>query len=158
MLSLRLLISVCATSFVACPSPTLAWGQLGHSVIAELAQRHLNTGTQTRLKELIGDTSLAAISNWADDYKFTPEGKNTYRWHFVDIDINRSSYDVVLDCKNLNGQGSCIVQGLPAAIAILKDTSRPKGDRLRALRLVVHLAGVSRAAFARKRTQQRPGR
>ncbi|MBM7487816.1 hypothetical protein ACVWWI_006631 [Bradyrhizobium sp. USDA 3686] len=90
---------------------------------------------------MIGGTSLASISNWADDYKFKPEGKNTYRWHFVDIDVARSTYDAAIDCKDVDSKGSCIVQGLPAAIAILKDKSRSKDDKLRALTLVVHLGG-----------------
>ncbi|OPY95223.1 hypothetical protein A5906_09600 [Bradyrhizobium sacchari] len=101
----------------------------------------MSPAARAKLKELIGATYLAAISSWVDDYKFTPEGKSTYRWHFVDIDIERSTYDAALDCKDINNQGTCIVQGFPAAIAILKDESSSKGDRLRALRLVVHLVG-----------------
>ncbi|MCP3380310.1 hypothetical protein NLM31_07925 [Bradyrhizobium sp. CCGUVB4N] len=110
-----------------------------HPVIAELAQRHLSTAAQGKPKELIRDTSLAAISR--DDYKFTSERKTNYRWHLVDIDFERSTYEAALDCKDMNNQGTCIVQGLPAAIAILKDKSSSKGDRLRGLKLVVHLAG-----------------
>lgn len=132
---------VLGAALLASTSPSFAWGQLGHSVIAELAQRHLKPAAQAQLKELIGDSSLAAISNWADDYKFTTEGKSTYRWHFVDIDVARSNYDAALDCKESNQQGTCIVDGLPAAITVLKDVTRPKEDRLRALKLVVHLMG-----------------
>ncbi|MFK4654204.1 hypothetical protein ABIF97_004138 [Bradyrhizobium japonicum] len=113
---------------------------------------------QAKLKVLIGDTSLAAISNWADDYKFTSEGKSTYRWHFVDIDIQRSAYDVALDCKDQNNQGICIVQGLPAAIATLKDNSRSKEDRLRALKLVEHPAGdLEQPVHASERSNDQGG-
>jgi nuclease S1 len=100
-----------------------AWGQLGHSVIAELAQRHLSPAAQAALKTLIGITSLASLSNWADDYKFTAEGKGTYRWHFVDIDIAHPAYDATIDCFDKNNQGTCIVKGLPVAIAMLKDNA-----------------------------------
>lgn len=141
MTPFRLWPAICAAALIAGTSQSFAWGQLGHSVIAEVAQRHLSPAAQASLKELIGDTSLAAISNWADDYKFTTEGKNTYRWHFVDIEVARPTYDAALDCKDVNHQGTCIVEGLPAAIAILKDKARPKEDRVRALKLVVHLTG-----------------
>ncbi|GGI33617.1 MULTISPECIES: S1/P1 nuclease [Bradyrhizobium] len=141
MTKLRVLLPACITILAGSTSTALAWGQLGHSVIAELAQRHLTPAATTKLKDLIGETSLASISNWADDYKFTAEGKNTYRWHFVDIDVARATYDSALDCNEANNQGTCIVRGLPEAIAVLKDTSRSKDDRLRALKLVVHLAG-----------------
>jgi hypothetical protein len=122
-------------------TPALAWGQLGHSIIAELAQRHLSPQAQAALGALIGDTSLASISVWADDYKFTDAGKGTYRWHFVDIDISHPTYSAAIDCLDKNNQGTCIVTGIPASIAMLKDTSRPTADRVLALKLVVHLAG-----------------
>ncbi|MDA9435416.1 S1/P1 nuclease [Bradyrhizobium sp. CCBAU 51627] len=122
------------------PSSAWAWGQLGHSVIAELAQRHLNSRTLAALKELIGETSLASISNWADDYKFTEQGKGTYRWHFVDIDISHPAYGEA-DCPEKNNQGNCIAKGLPIAIATLKDRTKPIRERRDALRLVVHLIG-----------------
>jgi hypothetical protein len=129
-----------ATS-IAQPHPAFAWGQSGHSIIAELAQRHLSPTARAAIKSLIGDASLASISNWADDYKFTPEGKGTYRWHFVDIDITHPTYDAGIDCLDEDNQGTCIVKGLPAAIAILKDQSRSQSERITALKLVVHLAG-----------------
>ncbi|WP_161500013.1 S1/P1 nuclease [Bradyrhizobium sp. AC87j1] len=125
---LRLILAICTAAFVDSTSSALAWRQLGHSIIAEQSQRHLSRAAQATLKELVGDSSLAGISNWADDYKFTPEGKNTYRWHFVDIDIERPAYDVVLDCQDENNQGTRILQGLPAAIAILKDNLRSEKD------------------------------
>lgn len=138
----RTVLVVCAAANLACAtSPAFAWGQLGHSVIAELAQRHLSPAAQAALKTLIGVRSLASLSNWADDYKFTAEGKGTYRWHFVDIDIAHPAYDVTIDCLDKNNQGTCIVKGLPAAIATLKDKSRPQDDRILALKLLVHLAG-----------------
>ncbi|MGY2990340.1 S1/P1 nuclease [Bradyrhizobium sp. USDA 4508] len=149
---------VCSAAFLAGTSPCLAWGQLGHSVIAEFAQRHLNPATQAKLKELIGDTSLAALSNWADDFKFTAEGKGTYRWHFVDIDVARSTYDAAVDCKESNHQGTCIVEGLPAAISILKDGTLPKEDRVRALKLVVHLtADLEQPLHASERNDDQGG-
>ena len=122
-------------------SPALAWGQLGHSIIAEIAQRHLSQSARTALGTLIGDTSLASISVWADDYKFTDAGKGTYRWHFVDIGIAHPAYSATIDCLDKNNQGTCIVKGLPAAIAMLKDKSRSNAERVLALKLVVHLAG-----------------
>ncbi|WP_445819690.1 S1/P1 nuclease [Bradyrhizobium sp. ISRA442] len=67
--------------------------------------------------------------------------KDTHRWHFIDIDIEPPTYDASLDRQDGSNQGTCIVQGLPAAIAIVKGNSRLEADRLRELKLVVHLAG-----------------
>ncbi|MCK1743743.1 hypothetical protein IVA80_23555 [Bradyrhizobium sp. 139] len=106
---LRLILPIYTATFVASTSSALAWGQLGHSVIAELAQRRLSPAARAKLKDLIGDASLAAISSWADDYKFTLDGKNTHRWHFVDIEpcINNdqggNKLHVVLHAKRSDG-------------------------------------------------------
>lgn len=89
------------------------------------------------LKRLIGETSLASIATWADDYKFTEEGKGTYAWQFVDIDIAKPAYSDS-DYKKTD-EKTCIVKGLP--IANLRDKSRPQSERLVALRLIVHLVG-----------------
>ncbi|WP_445819692.1 S1/P1 nuclease [Bradyrhizobium sp. ISRA442] len=82
--------------------------------------------------------------------------KDTHRWHFIDIDIEPPTYDASLDRQDGSNQGTCIVQGLPAAIAILKNNSRSKENRFRALKLVVHLGPG--AAVARKRTKRRSRR
>ncbi|MGD4056822.1 S1/P1 nuclease, partial [Xanthomonas citri pv. citri] len=72
---------------------------------------------------------------------FTDEGKSTYAWHFVDVDISKPTYSDS-DCvyKKTN-EKTCIVKGLPLAIANFRDKSRPLSERLVALRLIVHLAG-----------------
>ncbi|TYO68490.1 hypothetical protein FXV83_00455 [Bradyrhizobium hipponense] len=61
--------------------------------------------------------------------------KEHVRWHFVDIDVERSTYDAGIYCKHVGRQGSCIVKGFPAAIAALKDKSSSKDNRLRALKI-----------------------
>ncbi|NEV02778.1 hypothetical protein FNJ47_45725 [Bradyrhizobium sp. UFLA 03-164] len=63
----------------------LSMGPAGPFPSSRNWQRHLCPVAQSKLRELIGGASLAAISNWADNYKFTSEGKNTDRWHFVNI-------------------------------------------------------------------------
>lgn len=76
---LRLLLPISIVACVASTSSALAWGQSGRSVIAELAPAPSQSGRARQAQGTVGDTSLASISNWADDYKFTPNGKNTYR-------------------------------------------------------------------------------
>ncbi|WP_342724166.1 S1/P1 nuclease [Bradyrhizobium sp. B097] len=158
MKSSRIALSLLSVAIAGFASPAHAWGQLGHSIIAELAQRHLSPTALANVKALIGETSLASISVWADDYKFTPAGKQTYRWHFVDIDVAHPNYDAAVDCLEKNGKGTCIVKGLPAAITMLKDKSLSKEERVLALKLVVHLAGdVDQPLHASERTADEGG-
>ncbi|MDA9445987.1 MULTISPECIES: hypothetical protein [Bradyrhizobium] len=69
---------------------------------------------------------MAAISNWAYDYKFNARRKG--HLPLVDIDIDRATYGDALDCKDEHDQGTCILEGLPAAVAILKDNSRSEQE------------------------------
>ena len=68
------------------------WGQEGHSIIAEIAQRRLTPSAVAEVTRLLGHNhSLASVASWADDEKdIRPETSN---WHFVDIPINSNSFD-----------------------------------------------------------------
>ena len=137
-------IAVAVTAIVAGFAPVdraFAWGQLGHLIVAELAQRHLTDSARTELQKFIGKASLASISMFADEYKFIDAGKGTKRWHYVDIDIDQPTYNASVDCPDKHDNGTCIVKGLSESIAKLKDKTLPKAERLLALKLVVHLAG-----------------
>src|SRR5262245_39018333 len=74
-------------STVAC-----AWGQEGHSIIAEIAQRRLSPQATAEVARLLGPNhSLASIASWADDIR--DERPETYNWHFVDLPITDDHYD-----------------------------------------------------------------
>jgi hypothetical protein len=56
----------------------LAWGQEGHSIVAEIAQRRLDANTREKIQALLKDEApeadvpqiaLASIASWADDYR-----------------------------------------------------------------------------------------
>jgi hypothetical protein len=62
----------------------LAWGQEGHSIIAELAQHRLRPRAAAKVSRLLGPGhSLASIGSCADDVR--DQRPETYNWHFVDI-------------------------------------------------------------------------
>ena len=57
-----------------------------------------------------GDEALlliARISTWADDYRYTAEGKNTANWHFLDVPLGQSVGDGLGYC-----QQGCITQAI----------------------------------------------
>jgi nuclease S1 len=46
------------------------WGQEGHSIIAEIAERRLDAETLRKVRVLLGgEVSMASIASWADDYR-----------------------------------------------------------------------------------------
>ncbi len=64
-------------------------------------------------------------------------GRRSAGWHYVNIAEDNCHYEAPKHCKN----GNCIVEALKAQSAILGDRSLTDGERLQALKFVVHLVG-----------------
>ena len=72
------------------PSTLVGWGPEGHEIVASLAETRLTENAKAGIRSLIGDASLASISNWADEVR--PDRDETYNWHFVDIPKDASGF------------------------------------------------------------------
>jgi hypothetical protein len=119
-----------------------AWGQEGHSIVAEIAQRRLDRGTLDKMKSkglLGGEVSLASLASWADDYRATH--RETSGWHFVDIPHDRSTYDPAIDCKVNPTEGDCIINAIARVREALADCSKTTEVRVSALKFLVHFVG-----------------
>ena len=73
-----------AAAMLACllATPALAWGPLGHSVVAELAQRHLSPAAEAEVERLLAPEhtrSLADVANWADQMQDDPAMANLWK-------------------------------------------------------------------------------
>ena len=80
------LFAVAAT--LAASAPALAWSELGHALVGELAQRHLDPRAQAEVARLLAgepEPTLAGVASWADRLRDgDPERfKATARWHYV---------------------------------------------------------------------------
>ena len=117
--------------------PALAWGQEGHSLIAEVAQRRLSPEASIAVEQLLGrGHSLASIASWADDARASrPE---TYNWHFVDMPIASPQYDASSACES-TPKGDCVVAELER---LKRDLSCTTGlAKAEALKFAVHFIG-----------------
>jgi nuclease S1 len=114
-----------------------AWGQEGHSIIAEVAQQRLSEPAARMIAALLGGRSLASIASWADDARdVRPE---TAGWHFVDIPLDVPTYKAARDCKASADKGDCIIAELGRLTNDLHCTS---GDaQTEALKFAVHFVG-----------------
>ena len=80
-LAIVLLLCLCSSG------EAFAWGQEGHSIIAEIAQRRLTRESSAKVEELLKGGSLAPVASWADDFRAGPDGKKTSNWHFANIPL-----------------------------------------------------------------------
>lgn len=135
------LVFLCATLAVAVGAPcdrAIAWGQEGHSIVAEIAQRRLSPHAAAMVARTLGrGHSLAAIASWADDVR--DRRPETSRWHFVDMPIAESIYTPSRDCAP-SSEGDCVVAELGRLKTALACT-HSLAARRDALKFAVHFVG-----------------
>jgi hypothetical protein len=121
------------------PDPAAAWGEKGHRIVGELAQRQLTAPARAELARLLAgepEPTLAGVAYWADDLRKHDalRGPRTERWHFVNLPDD-CTYDAARDCPD----GNCVVAAIPAQYAVLADRAQPNAARREALEFLVHL-------------------
>src|SRR5215469_3511385 len=116
----------------------LAWGQEGHSIVAEIAQRRLSPPAAAVVAHTLGrGHSLAAIASWADNIR--EKRPETTNWHFVDIPIADGTYVPAKHCAP-SPKGDCIIAELERLKTTLACTRSPAARR-DALKFAVHFVG-----------------
>ncbi|MBB4277744.1 S1/P1 nuclease [Rhizobium mongolense] len=124
---------------IIAPLSAFAWGQEGHSIVAEIAQRRVSPQAAAMVSTLLGPgVSLGSIASWADDVR--DARPTTYNWHFVSIPINRGTYDPAVDCKPDAAKGDCVVAEVERARKEMNCASDPIA-RAEALKFLVHFVG-----------------
>lgn len=118
-------------TFVSC-SASWAWGSQGHRLVAYVADAELSPKARIAVRRIMQADSLASIANWMDEVRGTSEGGAMQRWHFVTTKVCGGGEP---SCKN----GNCAFGRIDWARDTLK--SGPPEEALKALRVLVHLAG-----------------
>jgi len=131
-----------ATLLLLINAPSWAWGELGHRLVGELAQRRLTPEANTRVQELLrGEPvpTLAGVAMWADEMRNADPDrfKATSRWHFVNIAEGDCHFVAARDCPN----GACVIGAIEAQSNLLRDPAQPFEVRRDALKFVVHFVG-----------------
>jgi len=123
-------------------APSWAWGDLGHQLVGELAQRQLNLEASARVQELLRDEpvpTLAGVAMWADHLRASdPERfKATARWHYVNMPEGTCRFVATRDCP----AGNCVLGAIEAQSQLLRDPTQSIEVRRDALKFIVHFMG-----------------
>jgi len=121
--------------FVLFQNQTFAWGPVGHRIVGQVAQKHLTTKTQSKVKELLGYETLAQVSNWPDFIKSDSNWRKASPWHYVSIPDGKT-----YSASKKNKKGD-IVEAIARFTKILKDKKKSKKERAQALKFLVHFVG-----------------
>lgn len=125
-------------ALLALPSPALAWGQTGHRITGVIAEAHLSGLARARIRQILGDASLAEASTWPDEMRSDPSPfwqKTSTPWHYVTVPVGQTYADA-----RAPEEGDAMT-ALRRFTGTLKDPKAPLADRQLALRFIVHIVG-----------------
>lgn len=111
------------------------WWDLGHRLVARLAEPLLTPDARAAARDLLGGQSLADAAVWADNIR--QYRRDTDKLHYVNIPLAATTYDSARDCP----RGQCIIAAIERNREILGDTAAPRDDRAEALRFLIHFIG-----------------
>lgn len=149
------LLACVAAALALSASPALAWGDLGHEVIAKIAYAHLTPAARAKVDALLAsdpDTltapDFASRATWADKYR--NGHRETASWHFVDIELDHP--DLVAACyghpRLAPGQPvsqgpahDCVTDKIEGFAAELRNPATPAAERVLALKFIEHFVG-----------------
>ena len=126
------------------PTYVFAWGNAGHKIVADVAQRKLESGSAKEKKalqnalQILGAQRLADVALDPDSWKKDVLGAiHTADWHFVDIPLNENSFDPARDCK----RSDCIIPRIEQMSDVLANPKASPNARKEALTFLIHFLG-----------------
>lgn len=147
---LALLAVSLAFTFLAGVSPARAWGKFGHLTVCELAYRNFTPATRAAVKELLasdqGGIKVKGRGRLPDRW-YTSfnvgclEEDEMPRRHREDHFINVARSVTAIEENSCPEAGECILAGITRDLAILRDRSRPREERVFALMALGHWVG-----------------
>jgi hypothetical protein len=74
------------TCLFVLPFCSFGWGVLGHRIVGQIAESYLTAKARIEIQKILGNESIAMVSNWADFIKSDSDYQYIYNWHFIDLD------------------------------------------------------------------------
>ena len=153
---------VAAFAVAAAPVHVLAWGYVGHKVVAAVAWQYMTPAAREHVQALLAQdmdtltpTDFVSRATWADAYR--NGHKETSAWHYIDIpyaaadSLEHALAAEPAQCPHptLPGQSAalgapeadCIVDKIRQFEAELRDPATPVAEQILALKFLMHFVG-----------------
>lgn len=122
-------------ALLVAPGVAWGWGQNGHRVAGEVAERHLSDEARRQIAVILAGDGLAEASTWPDDIRSDTAWDHAKPWHFVSIDDHETLATTARDPKG------DVLEALQRLEAVLRDPAATREAKAEALRFYVHFAG-----------------
>lgn len=109
------------------------WGQTGHRVVGEIAQKHLTKKASKEIDKLLDGKSLAFVSTYADEIKSDRKYSKYYTWHYINMDMDQE-----YSAAEKNPKGD-LVTGINMCKEVIADENASNEDKAFHLKMLVHL-------------------
>jgi hypothetical protein len=123
-------------AFASAPAATGArWWDLGHRIVARLAESRLTPHTREAVRDILGGQSLADAAVWADNIRQYRHDAD--KLHYVNIPLADTRYVPARHCPG----GQCIIAAIEQERHLLADPAASPEERAEALRFLIHFMG-----------------
>jgi hypothetical protein len=137
----RILKVILPVLFFYLPMKAMCWGQLGHRIVAEIANSYLTPKTKAAIKKILGNESIAMASNWADFIKSDTAYKYLDTWHYINFEKGLS-YDQLKEAlKKDTGKVNDAYAAIVFLTRELKKKNLSPAKKQMYLRLLIHIVG-----------------
>lgn len=116
----------------------LSWGSLGHRTVGLIAEHHLNQKAKSSVQGLLGATTLAQVSTWADEVRNDPNYKHTGSWHYINLPMGLSRKEFDRKVQEIDPSVYTVVNKMSVQLVNPQSTQEQK---LEALKFIVHFIG-----------------
>ncbi|MEX2512549.1 MAG: S1/P1 nuclease [Cyclobacteriaceae bacterium] len=115
--------------------PGFGWGQIGHRVVGQIAEWHLNKKAQKRIASILGAQSLAMASTWMDEIKSDSYYDHLNTWHYLTVEEGKGYRPEIQEERgDAFGKTNMIIQAL-------KNGKLTVGEEQEYLKMLIHLVG-----------------
>jgi hypothetical protein len=111
------------------------WWDLGHRIVARLAESRLTPHTREAVRDILDGQSLADASVWADNIRQYRHDAD--KLHYVNIPLADTRYVPARHCPG----GQCIIAAIEQERHLLADPAASREERAEALRFLIHFMG-----------------
>jgi hypothetical protein len=140
----RSVVAAAALAAALAGSPALAWGELGHRVVADLAYQRLTPETRAHVDALIAEAAVSGepscpVASFADAAAFPDCVDGIRRYN----ELRRLHYEERPFCpperpRDVCKDGECVTGAVKRAAAVLADPAAPPAAKLYALEQAAH--------------------
>lgn len=123
------------------PLQAMCWGQLGHRIVAEIADSYLTRKTKAAIKNILGSESIAMASNWADFIKSDTAYKYLDTWHYINFEKNLTYDELKEVLKKDTGKVNDAYSAIIFLKKELKKKTLPLNKKRMYLKLLIHIVG-----------------